>query len=612
MRTVIIGGGKGCQAILELTLSTFLREFIIDVSCVVDTDPDAPGMKKARQMGIRTSSDMAEALALPKLEQVIELTGRDEILEQIYGLLPHGVRLIDHRFAHIFWDLVYAREEQEKRLHEITKMEQKIERERFFLQSLVDTIPDLVVVLDPNKRILRINKSMSRFARSSEQKAVGMSCNELLDSTILNGLCDEATRLIDHILESGLPSTLDWVINSPEEQHWEITFAPILNQDLEIDALVGTWHHITERVRLHREIESAELRFQQFINSAHDWISIKDLSGRYIIVNPVCAHALGREPDEFIGNRPEDILDSETTKMIKQHDREVIDNHRYQRFNEIFHIDGRDRHYQTVRFPLTDYSGKVIGVCTISRDVTSEKELGEQLVQAGKLAAVGKLAAGVAHEINNPLTGVLAYAEDLLEETDRKDPRYDDIKVIIRETMRCRGIVRNLLDFARQQKLHLEKTDPKKIVNQSLALVQKLPQFRNITIDINLDERVPDIICDRQQIQQVILNLMMNAADAMKEMGVIKLSAAYDSESDRCLIAVEDNGPGVPENLKDKIFEPFFSTRGTNGLGLAVSWGIVERHQGLIEVDRAAGGGAIFKILLAAIKNGADIKEETT
>jgi two-component system NtrC family sensor kinase len=198
---------------------------------------------------------------------------------------------------------------------------------------------------------------------------------------------------------------------------------------------------------------------------------------------------------------------------------------------------------------------------------------------------------------------VLAYAEDILEDLAEGDPLRGDIGVIIRETMRCRDIVRNLLDFARQEKLDLERTNPNRIIEQSLSLVHKLPQFRNITIDQNLADELPEIGCDVHQIQQVLLNLMINAADAMNENGVIKLSTAYDRQQGRCLIAVEDNGPGVPPNLLDRIFEPFFSTKGTNGLGLAVSWGIIERHRGVIEVENIPGGGAVFRIVLPAAGN---------
>ena len=139
------------------------------------------------------------------------------------------------------------------------------------------------------------------------------------------------------------------------------------------------------------------------------------------------------------------------------------------------------------------------------------------------------------------------------------------------------------------------------VVDQSVSLVARLPQFRNISLEVNKREKLPPIKCDPHQIQQVILNLVLNASDAIKESGRIIISTDYERWHNRCVILVEDNGPGIPENLIDKVFEPFFSTKGTNGLGLAVSWGIIERHRGAIEIDTAESGGAIFKIILPAL-----------
>jgi two-component system NtrC family sensor kinase len=226
--------------------------------------------------------------------------------------------------------------------------------------------------------------------------------------------------------------------------------------------------------------------------------------------------------------------------------------------------------------------------------------LKEQLIQAGKLAAMGKLAAGVAHEINNPLTGILAYAEDMAEDFPDNDPRQKDLQVIIRETLRCRDIVRNLLDFARQEKPKLEKLIPNSVIEQSLSLIGKLPQFRNIAIEIALDEDIPFIQGDPRQLQQVILNFLMNSSEAMNGRGIIKMSTGYQRSTDTCYITVEDEGPGISEDKIDKIFEPFFSTKETSGLGLAVSWGIIDRHLGTIEVERSSKGGALFRIVLPA------------
>ncbi|MFN3781908.1 MAG: sensor histidine kinase, partial [Candidatus Kapaibacteriota bacterium] len=212
----------------------------------------------------------------------------------------------------------------------------------------------------------------------------------------------------------------------------------------------------------------------------------------------------------------------------------------------------------------------------------------------------GKLAAGVAHEINNPLTGILSYAESISEELDKDHPLQEDIAIIIRETLRCRDIVRNLLDFAKQYTPKFEVVDPNVIIQQSLDLVRRLPQFKDIEIIVNLSEKIPKIKADVKQIQQVLLNFLINAADAMKYKGEIIITSEYYRQQKKCIISVEDSGPGIPENLMDKIFEPFFSTKSTSGLGLAVSWGIIERHHGTIEVDTASSGGAIFKIVLPA------------
>jgi len=601
MKTVIIGGGKGCRSIINLASGQFLRELTMNIVCVVDPDPEAPGIVLAKSMGVRTSTDMKEALALEGVELVIELTGQDKVLEQIYKLLPHGSRIIDHTFAHIFWDLVNAQREREQRLKDVTALEKKVESERWFLQSLVDTIPDLVVVLSGDKRVIRSNLGFRRFTGKSSEKIAGTLCDTLFAGTELEAACPDMTAMMDMVLETGQPRHLIWQTATPNEAYWEVSYTPILDENLEINAIVGSWHRITETVMLHREIESAEQRFKSFINSAHDWISIKDTEGRYVIVNPACAEAFHMRQEDFVGRTVGEVLDPELSQMIQRHDTEVQDNRRHITYDEVFLIDGRERHFQTVRFPLTDYKQSVIGVCTIARDVTEEMELRDQLVQAAKLAAVGKLAAGVAHEINNPLTGVLAYAEDIIEDLPEDSTLREDMEVIIRETMRCRDIVRNLLDFSRADKPDLTKVTLNLVVENSLMLVHKLPQFRNISITTDLQKDLPRVECDIHQLQQVVLNLMMNAAEAMSDNGRIIIRTIHDRSHGRCVIEVEDNGPGIPANMVDKIFEPFYSTKGTNGLGLAVSWGIVERHKGSIEVDEAPGGGAIFRVILPAV-----------
>jgi two-component system, NtrC family, sensor kinase len=600
MRTVIIGGGRACREIIELAAGPFLRELRLNIRCVMDTDPNAPGMVFAQDLVINTTSDLTEALNTSNLELIIELTGRDDVLEQIQKNRPPGVKLVDHTFARIFWDLVNAQTDQIRRIEEMAQLEKKIDEERHFLQELVDNIPELLVVLDNQKKAVRINASFSQFVEIPPENAVGKTCPELFKNTDFKPHCDRESNLLDEILKYPQTYSSVWITPAPNETHWEVTRKPLLNSEGNSDGILVTWHKITEQVMLRREMESASERMKSFIDSAHDCISMKDLEGKYILVNPATTQAFGKTPEDFIGNTAKDVLPTKLAKIIRQHDHEVINGNCHKTYEETVSINGKDHYFQTVRFPLSDYAGRVIGVCTLMRDMTEERDLRAQLIQSSKLVAIGQLAAGVAHEINNPLTGILAYAEDMQEDLPADDEHQDDVKVIIRETKRCRDIVRNLLDFARQEAPKLEKTDPNMIVEQSLLLVQKLPQFRNITIHKNIAESIPSIQCDPQQIQQVILNLMLNATDAMTGKGSITLTSEYNRKQDKCIISVADDGPGIPENLVDKIFEPFFSTKGTNGLGLAVSWGIIERHHGTIEVDMSDEGGAVFLIVLPA------------
>ncbi len=227
------------------------------------------------------------------------------------------------------------------------------------------------------------------------------------------------------------------------------------------------------------------------------------------------------------------------------------------------------------------------------------KKIHEQLFRSEKLASLGKLAAGVAHEINNPLTGVLTNASLLLEDLEEGDPRREDVEVIVSETIRCREIVKRLLDFARQTKPQKKITNINNLINNIILLVRNQTSFRNITIEKNLDEKLPEVMADLDQIQQVFINLIINASEAMTKGGKLDIESKLDKSGEYIEITFKDDGPGIPNHTKARIFDPFFTTKeqGT-GLGLSISYGIVERHGGKINLDTKPGEGTIFTIYL--------------
>ncbi len=236
------------------------------------------------------------------------------------------------------------------------------------------------------------------------------------------------------------------------------------------------------------------------------------------------------------------------------------------------------------------------------------KAMQRQLTQTEKLAAIGKLAAGVAHEINNPLTGVLTSSSLLLEDTPPEDPRREDLKVIVDETMRCRKIVKGLLDFARQTKPQKQAVNFNIVIADVLNLVGKQAMFRDIVTRLDLAPDLPAVMADQDQMRQVVLNVVLNAAEAMSNGGEIRFSSRLDEKSRSVQVSIADNGPGIPEGIRDKLFEPFFTTKKTGtGLGLAIAYGIMERHGGTISIESRPGQGTTITFNMpvdSGIENG--------
>ena len=227
------------------------------------------------------------------------------------------------------------------------------------------------------------------------------------------------------------------------------------------------------------------------------------------------------------------------------------------------------------------------------------KKIHGQLFRSEKLASLGKLAAGVAHEINNPLTGVLTNSSLLLEDLEDGDPKKDDVQVIVNETIRCREIVKRLLDFARQTKPLKKQTNINSLIENIVLLVRNQTSFRNINIERNLSENIPEIMADSDQIQQVFINFILNASDAMPKGGTLNIDSRIMENGEFIEIRFTDNGTGISEENKNRIFDPFFTTKESGtGLGLSITYGIVEQHGGTIHVESELGKGTTFIVQL--------------
>jgi two-component system NtrC family sensor kinase len=224
-----------------------------------------------------------------------------------------------------------------------------------------------------------------------------------------------------------------------------------------------------------------------------------------------------------------------------------------------------------------------------------------QLMQSEKLASLGRLASGVAHEINSPLTGILTFSHLLMRKLKDNPELQKELELIVRETTRVSAIARGLLDFARESKPQKRPCNINDLILHTLSLVERQAVFQNIRIAKNLDPQVPIILLDANQIQQVFMNVLLNAADAMPQEGTLTITSTYPAGDSFVQVKFTDTGCGIPEENLSRIFDPFFTTKAEKkgtGLGLAVSYGIIDRHRGRIEAQSEVGRGTTIAIHL--------------
>jgi signal transduction histidine kinase len=227
------------------------------------------------------------------------------------------------------------------------------------------------------------------------------------------------------------------------------------------------------------------------------------------------------------------------------------------------------------------------------------RQMQEQLIRAERLAAIGQLAAGVSHEIDNPVGIILGYAELLLEDLPADDPRRDDVRSIIEECKRCKRITGGLLGFARSGPVIRSPLRLNELVEQTLASLRPQKLFKGLLIEFRPAPQLPPLVGDADQLRQVLVNLLLNAAQAMAGVGTLEVEVRH--EGGRAVVEVGDTGPGIAPELRERIFEPFFSTKGRGegtGLGLSICRRLVEDHGGRLTAGSSPAGGARFRLEL--------------
>ena len=259
---------------------------------------------------------------------------------------------------------------------------------------------------------------------------------------------------------------------------------------------------------------------------------------------------------------------------------------------------------------LYDDDGTMAGCEAIAKDLTRVKLMMEQLVSSEKMASVGQMAAGVAHEINTPLGIILGYAQLMMDDFEEDSETYENLIVIERQTKASRKIVADLLKFSRQSDSARENLDVNEVITDVVSVTEHSLNLDHIFVCLDCEQNLPEVVGDIEKLRQVFVNLINNAHHAMEgtKKGRIHLETHFDAASGNVIAEIRDTGHGIPEEIKTKIFDPFFTTKpvgkGT-GLGLAVSYGIIQDHGGVIEIESPVNGtgqGTLFRITLPVVE----------
>lgn len=356
-----------------------------------------------------------------------------------------------------------------------------------------------------------------------------------------------------------------------------------------------------ERYNLERLIKRSQQQWMAIFDSITDYIFMTDSEHRIVRTNIAMAEAFEKHPRDIIGTKCYELFGIDESRLICK----------FPELPRTEEITIRNQTYLVSVFPL-EYDGQQLYV-HVMKDITEMKRLKEQLYHSDKLASLGLLVSGVAHEINNPLTGILAYAELLNMRVSDEDVK-KDLEKILHSAERCKKIVENLLTFSRQRAPSRSLEYINEIIDKAIDLRAYWLRTSNIEILKEYGQDIPTLYIDSQQIQQVLLNIILNAEHAIveskKERGMIRFSTSFDSKKQKVIVKITDNGTGIPSNIIQRIFDPFFTTKpvgiGT-GLGLSISHGIIHEHGGSIQVESKIGEGTTFIIELPVYGEG--IKE---
>ena len=476
---------------------------------------------------------------------------------------------------------------------------------------LFDCLSLPTLILKPNRIVVDVNTNFLEKFRSNKKDIVGKTCHDFFYNSVEP--CPLQTCALAKVLADRRGhSDLRCVTTSAGIEKWDNrVFSPILDEAGEVLYVVECIHDVTQLKLLERELSGAKDFTQKLIESSTTAIIAADRRGKILTMNPAAEELTGysfREVHERITTA--DLYPpgqaKEIMKILRDESIGGKGKLHLSRFN-IINARGEEIPVELTAAIIYegDQEAATVGLFNDLREnlkhEQSMQELLRRIYRAEKMASLGHLAAGVAHEINNPLTGIIFYSDSLMETLEQDDPRRRSLTCVYEDAKRCGKIIKNLLAYSRQETPSKEILHVNTLLEHSLDLIRDTKFFMGIQIRKELSEDIMLISGDRDQLGQVIVNLVMNAVDAMDHKGTLTLRTYRHKPAQKAYIEVSDTGRGIPEKDLPLIFDPFFTTKAPGkgtGLGLSTAYGIIKENEGRIWVKETSQRGTTFVVEL--------------
>ncbi len=475
--------------------------------------------------------------------------------------------------------------------------------ELFWRVRIFDALSYPSVVIDPSRTVVGANKKFLDTYGITESDIKGKKCfhSFLYKDTP----CDSEDCPISKVIKD--KDVHSYTVK--RQYKWEDrVFSPIFDDDGEVAFVISSIRDVTRTKSLESELIGVKEFISRVIYSSASAIVAADRQGNIELMNSVAKELFGildHEPKKishveqlYPPGRAKEIMRMLRDEKIGGKGKLIIPR------TAILNAKGEQIEVEMSAAIIYDDKGNESATMAIYNDLKDkikvEKELKitqQQLAQSEKMASLGQLAAGVAHEINNPLTGVLFYASLLMERTDLDENAKEDLGYIVEDAQRCRNIVKSLLVYSRSADSNKTIIQINDIVLKSLKLLRDQKKFQNIRIKKYLSEEMMLVNADTNKLNQVIINLIMNAADAIEGAGTISLYTYRDKTMKKVFLEIKDTGRGIPLKNLSRIFDPFFTTKEvgkSTGLGLSIVYGIIEEHGGKISVKKTSSKGTTF------------------